>query len=430
MKKFDERILVTRPYLPDLGEFKSGCEEIWSNRWLTNNGPMLQRFHAGLSAYLGIPESNLALFNNGTLALEMGFKAMGLEGAEVITTPFTFVATSHALKRIGAKPVFADIDPETLCLSPAAAEKLIRPGITKAIVPVHVYGNVCDIAGFERLREKYGVKIIYDAAHAFGVRQEVVVNSCSGRKDVSLHSTPTPSAYTSQQSIAAVGDMSMFSFHPTKLFHSCEGGLLVFKDNVNLHCTPTPSTYTSTLQQKLFDLRNFAIHSETECVDVGTNAKMNELQALMGLCCLKKIDELLDYRQKIYEAYASVLGVGEIGVGGRCRCTKDGSNSTVHLPLDSTPILLPHSANKAYVPVLFKDFETRERVYTELKEKCNVFSRRYFYPLLTDFAPYQYAKGTCPVAEDIARRVLTLPTYYGLDLDDVRDIAKNVLEMV
>ena len=374
MKRFEKPILVTRPYLPDLGEFKAGIDEVWANQWLTNNGPMLKRFHSELARYLKVPETNMALFNNGTLALEMGFKAMGLFGAEVITTPFTFVATSHALKRIGAKPIFADIDPETMCLSPAAAEKLITPR-TKAIVPVHVYGNVCDVEGFQRLSDKYGVKIIYDAAHAFGV-------TCSA-----IEQSNNPNNRT----IASCGDMSMFSFHPTKLFHSCEGGLLVFKDPA--------------LQQKLFDLRNFAIHSETECIDVGTNAKMNELQALMGLCCLKKIDELLDYRQKIYEAYASVL-------------------------VNSAPTLLPYSANKAYIPVLFKDFETRERVYAELMEKCNVFSRRYFYPLLTDFAPYQYAKGTCPVAEGIARRVLTLPTYYGLDLDDVRDIARNVLEMV
>ena len=329
----------------------------------------------------------------------MGFKAMGLFGAEVITTPFTFVATSHALRRIGARPVFADIDPETLCLSPSAAEKLIKPGITKAIVPVHVYGNVCDVEGFERLREKYGVKIIYDAAHAFGVRQKVVVNSCSGRKDVSLHSTTTTPDYNSAATIGTAGDMSMFSFHPTKLFHSCEGGLLVFKDPA--------------LQQKLFDLRNFAIHSETECVDVGTNAKMNELQALMGLCCLRKIDDLLAYRQKIYDAYASIFEAKAKGEGEQWKVK-----------------LLPYSDNKAYVPVLFKDFETRERVYRELKEKCNIFSRRYFYPLLTDFTPYQYAQGTCPVAEDIARRVLTLPTYYGLAIEDVKVIAKNVLEMV
>jgi len=372
MRHFEQPILVTRPYFPPLDDFKRGCDEIWQNQWLTNNGPMLKRFHAALAGYLNVPETNLALFNNGTLALELGFKAMGLFGAEVVTTPFTFVATSHALRRIGARPVFADIDPETLCLSPEAAEKLIKPGLTKAIVPVHVYGNVCDTEGFARLGEKYGVKIIYDAAHAFGV-------DCS------------PSV-----SIGTVGDMSMFSFHPTKLFHSCEGGLLVFKD--------------ADLQQKLFDLRNFAIHGELLCTDVGTNAKMNELQALMGLECLKHIDELLDYRKRIYEAYADVFNN-----------PLSTSTSSLHL--------LPHSANRAYVPVLFDSFETRERVYTELKERCNVFSRRYFYPLLTDFAPYEYAKGSCPVAEDIARRVLTLPTYYGLPLEDVQAIAENVLEI-
>lgn len=362
MKRFDKPILVTRPYLPTIEDFKKGCEEIWANQWLTNNGPMLQRFQKELSRYLGVPETNLALFNNGTLALELGYYAMGLAGGDVITTPFTFVATSHALKRIGANPVFADIDPETMCLSPEAAEKLITPR-TKAIVPVHVYGNVCDVEGFERLREKYGVKIIYDAAHAFGVKG---VTDC--------------------------GDMSMFSFHPTKLFHSCEGGLLVFKD--------------AAVQEKLFELRNFAIHGELSCTDVGSNAKMNELQALMGLECLKKIDDLIDYRKKVYAAYAEVLA--------DCPFVK----------------LLSCSQNKAYVPVLFKDFETRERVYEELKSKCNVFSRRYFYPLLSDFAPYAYAKGTCPVAEDIAVRVLTLPTYYGLPIEDVKAIAENAKEIV
>lgn len=374
MKRFDKPILVTRPYLPPLDDFKKGCEEIWANQWLTNNGPMLQKFQKELSQYLGVPETNLALFNNGTLALELGYYAMGLAGADVITTPFTFVATSHALKRIGANPIFADIDPETLCLSPEVAEKLITPR-TKAIVPVHVYGNMCDVEGFERLGEKYGVKIIYDAAHAFGVFSRV-----------------EHVARVEKKSVGCYGDMSMFSFHPTKLFHSCEGGLLVFKD--------------AAVQEKLFELRNFAIHSETECVDVGSNAKMNELQALMGLECLKKIDDLLAYRQKIYNVYAEAFA--------DCPGVK----------------LVPHSQNKAYVPVLFKDFKTRERVYAELKAKCNVFTRRYFYPLLTAFAPYIYAKGTCPIAEDLASRVLTLPTYYGLPPEDVKAIAENVKEIV
>ncbi|MBR4220420.1 MAG: DegT/DnrJ/EryC1/StrS family aminotransferase, partial [Victivallales bacterium] len=195
-----------------------------------------------------------------------------------------------------------------------------------------------------------------------------------------------------KKSIGCCGDMSMFSFHPTKLFHSCEGGLLVFRD--------------ADVQKKLFELRNFAIHGELSCTDVGTNAKMNELQALMGLECLRKIDELLEYRRNVYETYAEAFA--------------DCAGIT----------LVPHSENKAYVPVLFKDFATRERVYVELKEKCNVFSRRYFYPLLTDFAPYVYAKGACPVAESIASRVLTLPTYYGLSLEDVWAIAANVKEIV
>lgn len=358
MKRFEKPILVTRPYLPPIEDFKRGCEEVWANQWLTNNGPMLQKFQKALSEYLGVPETNLALFSNGTLALELGYYAMGLAGSDVITTPFTFVATSHALKRIGANPIFADIDPETLCLDPAKVEKLITPR-TKAIVPVHVYGNACDVEGFERLREKYGVKIIYDAAHAFGIK-----------------------------SLVGCGDMSMYSFHPTKLFHSCEGGLLVFKD--------------AKVQEKLYELRNFAIHSETECVDVGSNAKMNELQALMGLECLKKIDELLNWRQKVYVAYAESFA--------DCLAVK----------------LIPYSQNRAYVPVLFKDFETRERVYAALKEKCNVFARRYFYPLLTEFAPYVYGKGSCPIAENLASRVLTLPTYFGLSPEDAKAIAENV----
>ena len=367
MKRFDKPILVTRPYLPSLEDFKKGCEEIWTNQWLTNNGPMLQRFEKRLADYFHMPVENIALFNNGTLALELGYYAMGLSGGDVITTPFTFVATSHALKRMGATPVFADIDPETLCLSPAAAERLITPR-TKAIVPVHVYGNVCDIEGFNRLSVKYSIPIIYDAAHAFGVKN------------------------VTGQTIGVEGAMSMFSLHPTKLFHSCEGGVLVFKD--------------PTIKEKLAQLRNFAIKSETECVDVGSNAKMNELQALMGCLCLDKIEELLAWRDKIDAAYAAAFA--------NCDSVK----------------YVGKSANHAYCPVLFKDYETREHVYAELKEKCNVFSRRYFYPLLTDFAPYVYSRGTCPIAEDIASRVLTLPTYYGLAPEDAKSIAEHVKEMV
>ena len=185
--------------------------------------------------------------------------------------------------------------------------------------------------------------------------------------------------------------MSMFSLHPTKLFHSCEGGVLVFKDPA--------------IKEKLAQLRNFAIKSETECVDVGSNAKMNELQALMGCLCLDKIDELLAWRDKIDAAYSAAVA--------NCDAVK----------------YVGKSANHAYCPVLFQDYETRERVYTELKDRCNVFSRRYFYPLLTDFAPYVYSCGTCPIAEDVAKRVLTLPTYYGLVPEDAAAIAECVKEI-
>lgn len=361
MKRFERPIFVTRPYLPDVNVFKAGVDEIWGNQWLTNDGPILSRFQKALATYLDVPETNLALFNNGTLALELGYYAMGLAGGDVITTPFTFVATSHALKRIGATPVFADIDPETLCLDPTKVERYITPR-TKAIVPVHVYGNTCDVEGFNRLSREYGIPIIYDAAHSFGVR-----------------------------GIEKHGAMSMFSFHPTKLFHSCEGGCLVFKD--------------ATLQRTLFNLRNFAIESELTCVDVGSNAKMSELQALMGLCCLSQIDNLLAYRRMVADVYARVFAGTKVRWIGK-------------------------SANSAYCPVLFETPMLREKVYFELKEKCNVFSRRYFYPLLTDFPPYIYAKGGCPISEDVSSRILALPTYYGLEVSAAEAIAENVLEII
>jgi len=192
--------------------------------------------------------------------------------------------------------------------------------------------------------------------------------------------------------------MSMFSFHPTKLFHSCEGGLLVFKD--------------VTLQQKLSQLRNFAITSETECVDIGSNAKMNELQALMGLSCLKVIDTLIAHRAAVHQTYREAFA----------------DCPAVSFPNPAT-FAADFSPNYAYCPILFKDLASRERVYTEMK-KLNVFTRRYFYPLLTDFAPYIYGKNSCHTADEIASRVLTLPTYYGLDLDAVREIAAAIKEMM
>lgn len=373
MKKFDTHILVTRPYLPSLEQYKEGLEEIWSNQWLTNNGPVVQRFHSELSDYLDVHKGNLSLFNNGTLALEIIFHAMGLAGGEVITTPFTFVATAHAIKRIGATPVFADIDPETLCLSPASVERKITSR-TKAIVPVHVYGHPCDVEGFQRLSEKYGVPIIYDSAHAFGVK----ING---------------------KTIAEWGDANMFSFHSTKLFHSIEGGLLTYK-NANL-------------RESVDNLRNFAIKSDTECVDVGTNAKMNEFQALMGSLVLKGMPNIIEKRKQIYYTYLDAFS---------------NSQEVTLLSTPSNMYGLDIEHNWAYCPIVFKEFEIREKVFEKLKE-YNVFARRYFYPLLTDFAPYVYAQNTCPIAEDFAKRILTIPTYHDLQLSDAERIADIILEL-
>ena len=376
MTTFKEPVLVTRPYLPTLESYKERLAEIWNNQWLTNNGPIVRRFQQRLANLVNLPETRTALFVNGTLALEIVYQALGLDtpGAEVITTPFTFVATSHALRRVGATPVFADVDPNTLCMTPESAEKLITEK-TKALVPVHVYGHPCDLDGFERLAKKYDLRLIYDAAHAFGV-------TIDGR------------------SIADFGDAAMFSFHSTKLFHSIEGGLLTFKK--------------PELKATLDRLKNFAIRSETECDNIGTNAKMNEFSALMGECCLEVLPELIAHRKAIYETYAEVFD-GQEGVRLLPRPEKMYGHEVTH--------------NNAYVPVLYKDFATRERVYETLKQ-YNVFTRRYFYPLLSDFEPYRTTIGATPIARQAADCVLSLPSYHGLDLADVRDIARNILEIV
>ncbi len=378
MKTFDQPILVTRPYLPSLETYKERLAEVWENQWLTNNGPVLRRFSEKLANYLEMDNGQLSLFVNGTLALEIVFQALGLnepkDEVEVITTPFTFVATSHALRRVGAVPVYADVNSDTLCMTPESAEKLITEK-TKAIVPVHVYGHPCDLDGFEALAKKYDLRLIYDAAHAFGVKVD-------------------------GQSIGTYGDASMFSFHSTKLFHSVEGGLLTYRK--------------PELKKRLSQLKNFAITSETSCDSVGTNAKMNELSALMGECSLEVIDDLIAHRKAVWETYAEAFE-GSKKVKLLARPEKMYGHDITH--------------NYAYCPVLFNDFETRERVYAEL-QKTNVFARRYFYPLLSDFEPYTTVRGKTPIARQASERVLTLPTYHGLALDDVRAIAQNVLEIL
>jgi len=369
MKKFEEPIYVTRPFLPPLEEFTEGLKEIWDSRWLTNRGPIMRRYEHMLSEFFDTP--NVCLFNNGTLALQIGLQGMGISG-EVITTPFTFVATSHALYWNKIRPVFVDIEPDYYTLDPEAVEAAITPWTT-AILGVHVYGHPCRHAVLADIARRHNLRLIYDAAHAFDVKIE-------GR------------------SIGHLGDLSMFSFHSTKLYHSIEGGLLTFAD-AGL--------------KKTFDyLRNFGFDGETEVVMPGTNAKMNELQALMGLQVLGHLPRLIESRRQISELYRQRLA----GLPG------------LILP---PPPPAGVEYNYAYFPVELDAAEfgmSRDALYTRLKE-FNVFTRRYFYPLLCDFACYRSVVVNSPltVARRVADRILTLPIYDSLPLADVERVC-DILE--
>ena len=367
---FKNPIFVTRPFLPPLEEYRDGLQEIWENAWLTNNGPVLQRYTRRLEDYLGTP--NVCLFNNGTLALQIGLQGLKLEG-EVITTPFTFVATSHALFWNRIQPVFADIEPDYYTLDPAAVEAAITPRTT-AILAVHVFGFPCRHRELSSIAARHGLKLVYDAAHAFGVTVD-------------------------GGSIAQWGDLSMFSFHATKLYHSIEGGALVFAD-AGL--------------KKTFDyLKNFGFENETEVVMPGTNAKMNEFQALMGLLVLDRMSELIARRRAIAALYRQRL------------TAVAGIKLAPALPVGVV-------SNHAYMPVeVLPEFPlSRDALYERLKT-CNVFSRRYFYPLLTDFPCYRDLPRRDPlgVAKGVAERILTLPIYHDLALDDVQRICDMIQEV-
>lgn len=361
MEKFEKPIFVTKPFMPPYEEFCEGLKEIWENQWLTNNGPVLSRYHGELKNYF--ETDNICLFNNGTLALQIALQGMGISG-EVITTPFTFVATTHALYWNKIRPIFCDIEPETYTLDPAKVEELITPWTT-AILAVHVFGRPCNLNALADIAKRHNLVLIYDAAHAFGVR----VNG---------------------KPLGHYGDLSMFSFHATKLYHSIEGGMLTFKD---------PGLATT------FNyLKNFGFKSETEVVMPGTNAKMNEMQALMGSMVLKHLDAVLEKRKRVYEIYRERL--------------KEVPGITF------SPDPAPNVAyNYAYVPVLVDEQKfgmSRDALYEKLKE-YNVFARRYFYPLLNDFSCYQavVVPKELEVAKRVSRQVITLPTYSDLINNDV-----------
>jgi len=355
-------ILVTKPALPPLDEFIPYLEQIWDNCWLTNNGPMHQKLEAALSEYLGV--KYLSLFSNGTLALISALQALHIKG-EVITTPYSFVATSHSLWWNGIKPVFVDIEPETFNLDPSKIEAAITPRTT-AIMPVHVYGNPCNTEEIQRIADKHGLKVIYDAAHAFGV-------------------------FVNGQSVLNFGDLSILSFHATKVYSTIEGGAIICHDEKMKH--------------HIDNLKNFGFRGETIVEEPGINAKLNEVQAAYGLLQLKYVDGYLEKRQAIAQVYRDQLKV----VPG------------VSMLYDYPGVRHAYS----YFPILIQEDlfgQSRDALYDYLKTQ-NIFCRRYFYPLITNFDTYKELPSAdaenLPVATRVAQQVLCLPIYPDLDIEDV-----------
>jgi dTDP-4-amino-4,6-dideoxygalactose transaminase len=371
INKLKKPIYVTKPFLPPLEEYTEGLKEVWGNHWLTNNGPLLRRYEKMLSAYLDI--SKVCLFNNGTLALQIGLKGMGISG-EVITTPFTFMATTHALYWNKIHPVFVDIEPDYYTIDPKAVEAAITP-LTKAILAVHVYGYPCQLEVLADIAKRYNLALIYDAAHAFGVTVD-------------------------GKSICHYGDLSLFSFHATKLFHSIKGGMLTFK-NYRL--------------KEAFDyLKNFGFKNEIEVIMPGTNAKMNEFQALMGILILRHLDGIIERLRKIDAMYRERL--------------KDLPGIKFTNPLPGNV-----SYNYMYEPIEIIEEEfgmSRDALFNKLKE-YNIHCRRYFYPLVCDYACYQSIAVNDPliVARQIAKRIITLPIYEDLAIGDVEIICDIIKEI-
>ena len=364
-------ILVTRSSMPTYEEYCEEIKELWESHWLTNMGVKHKKLQVELEKYLNVP--HVALYTNGHLALENAIAGLNLpEGGEVITTPFTFASTTHAIVRNGLVPIFCDINEDDYTMDVSKIEGLITDQ-TVAIVPVHVYGNMCNVESIEEIAQKYGLKVIYDAAHAFGVKYKGISSAC-------------------------FGDAAMFSFHATKVFNTIEGGAVCFKEDAWV--------------QLLNDQKNFGIHGPESVAYVGGNAKMNEFQAAMGICNLRHIDEEIQKRKKIVQQYRKRLSNVE-GI----------KLSTVQKDVES---------NYAYFPIVFDGYKyTRNEVFNKL-EKSGIGARKYFYPLTNSFECYRNyptagAEKT-PVAQHIALRVLTLPLYADLNKEDVDQICKVILE--
>lgn len=362
MNKLEKPIYVTQPALPPLDEFTELLKKIWDNKVLTNNGPFHQQFEKELADYLGV--KYISVFSNGTLALMTALQALRITG-EVITTPFSFVATTHSLWWNNIKPVFADIEPHTFNLDPEKVEAAITP-LTTAIMPVHVYGNPCNLKEFQRIADTYGLKLIYDAAHTFGVK-------------------------INDNSVLNHGDLSILSFHATKVFNTIEGGAIVCQDEKT--------------KKRIDFLKNFGFAGETTVIEPGINGKMNELQAAYGLLQLKYVDENIAKRKVITELYREKL----TNVPG------------IQFLNDMEKVTHTYS----YFPI-FVDEElygkTRDELYEELK-KHNINGRRYFYPLISQFPTYRGLTSSSPhnlkIAEEVAKKVICLPIYPHLRKEEI-----------
>ena len=363
------RINVTRSSMPPFEEYCEEIRELWDSHWLTNMGKKHRQLEADLKAYLGCEQ--VTLFTNGHLALENVLEAFDLRG-EIITTPFTFASTTHAIVRCGCTPVFCDIDPKTYTLDPEKLEALITEK-TVAILPVHVYGNLCDVEAIGRIAKKHGLPVIYDAAHAFGVFKHGVSSAC-------------------------FGDAAMFSFHATKVFNTVEGGAVCCR--------------SEEIQRRLCDLKNFGIHDEEHVPYVGGNAKMNEFCAAMGICNLRHLEEEVEKRRLVAERYDERLQ----GIPGiRVNRIPEGIRF-----------------NYAYYPVVFDGFRlTRDEVFVKLASE-GITPRKYFYPLTSSFACYQGRPGfdpaLTPAAAHAAASVLTLPMYADLAPETVDKICDIILK--
>jgi dTDP-4-amino-4,6-dideoxygalactose transaminase len=364
----EKKILVTQSSMPPYEEYIEAIKPLWDTHWLTNMGTYHQQLEKNLKAYLGV--SGLSLMVNGHMSLELAIQMFDFpKGAEIITTPFTFISTTHAIVRNHLKPVFCDVKLSDGTIDESKIEELITEK-TVAILPVHVYGNVCNIEEIQRIADKYNLKVIYDAAHAFGV-------SYKGK------------------GIGSYGDASIFSFHATKVYHTIEGGAVAFSD---------PRIY-----EKLYDLKNFGIRDEETVVSVGANAKMNELAAIMGLCNLKHMDQTISERKKRYDYYKERLQ----GIRG-IRFFEKRQEAT---------------NNYAYFPIILEEDygKTRDELYDYLKEH-NIYSRKYFYPLTSDQACFKnkYINKPLDHARELSKKVLVIPFYETLEIEAQDEIIQLI----